>query len=182
LVKNSYETQRIDVYVTSGSARLVNVHLKSKKSFYKKVYEDILDTISPNSSMLLLIGAIALGLSLFLITIACCCKRCSKSKSHAIKNGGFHRYNEVNEYSDEESLTSGRTKETRNNSISNVSISSKDKGNLITNAIKNTLSNNKGPRYYKLGDSDNKKLLSEFSDDENEHDDDENNEDKIFVR
>ena len=151
----SYETQRLEITVGSGAATVANFEMKPLKTNYKEIVENLVSVMSSNAHSLLVIGIVSLLISVTLVSVSCYHKRRrfgnGKFKpSNATSNSGFHRYNELlADNSDQELRTKGGKKKEASNGIS--------------------------PRYTKISEVDNRKLLTQFSEDEEE-------DDKIFLR
>ena len=162
----SYESQRFEVYVDEGAAKVKNVYLKQLKPSYKALVNELVTVVSTNSYALFSFGIITMCLAVSLLTVACFYKR-KANKNLRSKNAnkmfgtngvGFHRYNEllINDSEEEESkVLKFRTKTT------------------------DTAKSSMPSRYSELNEKDSRKLLPN---DLSEDDFDEDGDDKIFVR
>jgi hypothetical protein len=90
------------VAVTDGSARVINFRLKSKKdSFNAKIIKQIVLIVSTNSNVIVMLGALCLAGSLFLVFFAVCYRRRSRNyETNRNRKEGFS-YAKVAESEDE---------------------------------------------------------------------------------
>lgn len=111
--------------IGTGSATILNFDLKPISASYNKIVEDIFTLMSTNNYALLIIGLVLMITSLVLISVACHHKRKASKRrvneangmfnlSKNINSVGFHRYNEIVDNSDEESLTRIESKKSTN--------------------------------------------------------------------
>jgi len=157
-----YQSKRVKITIGTGSAEQVNVELRPLQADYGNMVKNMIDMLSTNTYVLLIAGIVLMVISSILLTFACCHKSvCGRKKENSIFNlgqnlnsVGFHRYNEILNNSDEESLTQISNKPTKRLTDSLVGMN----------------------RYSNLNDdADNRKLLLTDEDDDEQ-------EDKIFIR
>lgn len=144
-----------EVIVDNGAAVTLNFSLMLHEDGIKprELFDKLIRLISTNTMILLIIGVVMLTISLTLVSCACYHKqKRRKYDTLGVDSAGFHRYKVVS-ISDDEEAAASRTRSSGSNSR---------RGNASTT------------RYTKIADFDNKKLLDDASEDDED--------DKIFVR
>ena len=143
-----------EVIVDNGAAVTLNFSLMLHEDGIKprELFDKLIRLISTNTMILFIIGVVMLTISLTLVSCACYHKqKRRKYDTLGVDSAGFHRYKVVS-ISDDEEAAASRTRTGSNSRRGNASTT----------------------RYTKIADFDNKKLLDDASEDDED--------DKIFVR